>query len=96
VRSIVHPSRRLVSAEIADEVQEIVCELWELEPFEITSTSDLARYQDGPEAPVEILAITLELAFGVTIEPDDAATMVNLEKVYLVLEAALRAKRLAA
>jgi acyl carrier protein len=91
------PSRTAIGrAEIAAEVREIVCELWELEPFEITPTSVLARYYDGPEPPVEMLANTLELAFGVTIEPSDAATMVNLEKVYQVLEAALRAKRLAA
>jgi hypothetical protein len=71
----------LVSAAIAAEVREIVCELWELQSFEITPTSVLARYHDGPEVPVEMLATTLELAFGVTIEPGDAATMVNLEKV---------------
>ncbi|CAA9393274.1 MAG: hypothetical protein AVDCRST_MAG75-1689 [uncultured Propionibacteriaceae bacterium] len=94
--STLRAERQLVSAEIAAEVTEIVCELMDLEHFELTATSPLSRYQSGSREPAEEIAATLECAFGVTFDRAAVARMGTLESVCLALEAALRSKRLTA
>jgi acyl carrier protein len=83
----------LVTYEIENEIKELVCEIIEAEPFEVTPTSLFKEDHDADSLrAIEILA-TLERAFGVTIDQADLATMVNLEGVYAVVSTALAAKR---
>jgi acyl carrier protein len=75
---------------LADErrrkIKDIVCEILEVEPSEVTPTS---LFREDHEADslraIEILA-ALERNFGVTIEQADLSRMVNLEGVYAVVD----------
>lgn len=69
------------------EVKELVCELLELDPSEVTDTS---RFVDDHEADslmlIEILA-GLEKRFNVVIAQSEVPRMVSMRGVYEVLEA---------
>jgi acyl carrier protein len=69
------------------QVRELVCELLELDPAEVTDTS---KFVDDHEADslmlIEILA-GLEKRFNVVIAQSDVPRMVNLRGVYEVLDA---------
>ncbi|MEU9481784.1 acyl carrier protein [Streptomyces sp. NPDC048191] len=73
------------------EIKEIVCDILELEPEEVTETS-LFKEDHGADSlrAIEILA-NLERSFGVVIDQAELARMVNLENVYqVVAEAAAK------
>lgn len=78
--------------EIPDEqkkiVKEIICEILELEPDELSDTS-LFVDDHGADSlrAIEILA-KLETVLGVTIDQTELARMTNLENVYAVLQSA--------
>jgi acyl carrier protein len=69
-------------------IKEIVCDILELEPEEVTETS-LFKDDHGADSlrAIEILA-SLERSFGVVIDQAELGRMDNLEHVYVVVEEA--------
>lgn len=67
------------------EVKEIVCEILEIDPNEVTPTS-LFKDDHGADSlrAIEILA-ALERTFNITIDQAELSRMVNLEGVYEVM-----------
>ncbi|MDP9070815.1 MAG: acyl carrier protein [Actinomycetota bacterium] len=69
----------------SDEIKDIICEILELEPSEVTDTS---LFKEDHEADslraIEILA-ALERTFHITIDQSELSRMVNLEGVYAVV-----------
>ena len=74
-----------IAPEHQEKIKEIVCEILEIEPEEVTGTS---RFKDDHGADslraIEILA-SLERTFGVTIDQAELSRMVNLDGVYTVV-----------
>jgi acyl carrier protein len=72
------------------QIKEIVCEILEIDPNEITDGS-LFKEDHGADSlrAIEILA-ALERTFGVTIDQEELDRMVNLEGVYSVVSDAPR------
>lgn len=70
------------------EIKDIVCEILEIDPEEVTETS-LFKDDHGADSlrAIEILA-NLERTFGVTIDQADLSRMTNLQNVYTVLDEA--------
>jgi acyl carrier protein len=67
------------------EIKELVCEILEIEPDEVTPTSLFKEDHDADSLrSIEILA-ALERTLGVTIEQSELGRMVNLEGVYAVV-----------
>jgi acyl carrier protein len=68
-----------------DQIKDVVCEILELDPSEVTPTS-LFKEDHGADSlrAIEILA-ALERAFRVTIEQSELSRMTNLEGVYAVV-----------
>ncbi|MFD4575693.1 acyl carrier protein [Streptomyces sp. NPDC058417] len=76
------------------QVKNIVCDILEVEPEDVTETSLLAEEHDADSLrSIEILA-ALEVALQVSIEQSQMKRMVNLEGIYEVLAEA-RAKKTA-
>ena len=76
-----------------EEIKEILCELLDVEPFELTFPNLLARRcADDDQRAVKVRS-TLECAFGVTIEESEWTKIVNLSSVYDVVGAAVVGKR---
>jgi acyl carrier protein len=73
------------TADRKETISEIVCDILEIEPSEVTDTS-LFKEDHGADSlrAIEILA-ALEKKFNVTIEQAELARMVNLEGVYTVV-----------
>jgi acyl carrier protein len=73
-------------------IKDIVCEILEIDPAELTDTS---RFKEDHEADslgaIEILS-ALERTIGVEIDQDELARMVNLDGVVAVVEDALAAQ----
>lgn len=68
-----------------DELREIVCEVLELEPEELTDTSLFAEDHDADSLrAIEILA-RIEKVYRVEIPQSDLPRMINLRAVYDVL-----------
>lgn len=68
-----------------EEVKEIVCDILEIDPDELTETSLFKEEHDADSLrAIEILA-ALEKKFGVVIDQTELARMVNMEGVYSVL-----------
>ena len=68
-----------------EEVREIVCDILEIDPDEVTETSLFKEEHDADSLrAIEILA-TLEKRFGVFIDQSELSRMVNLRGVYTVL-----------
>jgi acyl carrier protein len=67
------------------EVRQIVCEILEIDPAEVSRTS-LFKEQHGADSlrAIEIMA-ALERTFDITIEQTDLGTMVNMEGVLEVV-----------
>ena len=67
-------------------VKEIVCEILEIDPSEMTGTS-LFKEDHGADSmgSIEILS-SLEKKFGVDIDQSELARMVNLDNVVAVVE----------
>ena len=81
-----------VTDEVRTKVKEIVCDVLELEPEEVSDTS-LFMEQHGADSmrAIEILA-SLEIAFRTTIEQSELERMVNLNGIYEVLEDTIGAR----
>jgi acyl carrier protein len=76
-------------AELTDDtrakVKDIVCDILELEPGEVTDTTLFVQDLGADSMQtIEVLA-SLELNFGVVIEQAELERMVNLEGVFEVL-----------
>ncbi|WP_369200081.1 acyl carrier protein [Streptomyces sp. PU-14G] len=69
-----------------DEVKELVCELLELDPSEVTDTSSFVDHGADSLMLIEILA-GLEKRFDVVVAQSEVPRMVDLRGVYEVLEA---------
>jgi acyl carrier protein len=80
------PTTTDLAEERRRKIKDIVCEILEVEPSEVTPTS---LFREDHEADslraIEILA-ALERNFGVTIDQADLSRMVNLEGVYAVVD----------
>ena len=82
-----------LTTDTEDKIRDIVCEILEIEPDEVTQTSLFKEDHDADSLrAIEILA-SLERTFGVTIEQAELARMVNLEGVYTVVGESLTAKQ---
>ncbi|MGF1662360.1 MAG: acyl carrier protein [Kineosporiaceae bacterium] len=78
---------------VEDEIKDIVCDILEIEPDEVTRTSLFKEEHDADSLrAIEILA-ALERTFGVTIDQAELGRMVNLEGVYAVVDESLAAKQ---
>ena len=76
-----------------EEIKEILCELLDVEPFELTFPNLLARRCAAADQRAVDVRSTLECAFGVTIEESERTRMVDLPSVYDVVGAAVVGKR---
>ncbi|QNP64479.1 acyl carrier protein [Streptomyces genisteinicus] len=76
-------------AERQETIKEIVCDILEIDPEEVTGTSLFKEDHDADSLrAIEILA-SLEKEFGAVINQSELGRMVNLEGVYdVVAEAA--------
>ncbi|WP_431774981.1 acyl carrier protein [Streptomyces cucumeris] len=76
-------------AERQETIKEIVCDILEIDPEEVTQTSLFKEEHDADSLrAIEILA-SLEKEFGAVINQSELGRMVNLEGVYdVVAEAA--------
>jgi acyl carrier protein len=82
-----------LTADIEDQIKDIVCEILEIEPEEVSATSLFKEDHDADSLrAIEILA-SLERTFGVTIDQAELARMVNLDGVYAVVDESLTAKQ---
>lgn len=74
-----------VDAERRGQIKDIVCEILEIEPAEVTDTSLFKEDHDADSLrAIEILA-ALERSLNVTIDQAELSRMVNLEGVYTVV-----------
>lgn len=79
----------VVTAEIAEKIKSIVCEILEIEEDELTDTSLFAEEHDADSLrAIEILA-ALEKEFGVVIDQAELSRMVNLRGVHDVVAEAM-------
>ena len=80
-------------AAIEDEITEIVCEILDLERFELMSpTVPFTRYENAhSQLGIDIL-LTIQCAFGVEIDQSEVPRMVNVNGVLAVLLEALAVK----
>jgi acyl carrier protein len=71
-----------------NEIKELVCDILEIDPEEVTETSLFKEEHDADSLrAIEILA-SLERNFNVTIDQSELARMVNLKGVYEVVSEA--------
>ncbi len=76
----------VITDETRQKVKEIVCEILEVEPGEVTDISLFMEEHDADSMrAIEILA-ALELSFKVTIPQPEIQRMVNMSGIYDVLE----------
>jgi len=74
-----------IAEERMAQIKDIVCDILEIEPEEVTPTSLFKEDHDADSLrAIEILA-SLEKAFNVTIDQSELPRMVNLEGVYTVV-----------
>lgn len=66
------------------QIKEIVCDILELEPNEVTETSLFEDHGADSLGAIEILA-ALERTLHVTIDQAELSRMVNLEGIYQVV-----------
>lgn len=67
------------------QIKDIVCDILELEPEDVTETSLFKEDHDADSLrAIEILA-SLERAFGIVIDQAELSRMDNLEHVYVVV-----------
>ena len=76
-----------------EDIEEILCELLEVEPFELTFPDLVARRCATDDQRAVSVRSTLECAFGVTIEESERDRMVDLPSVCDVVLAAVAGKR---
>ncbi|MEU5285072.1 acyl carrier protein [Streptomyces sp. CA-278952] len=74
-----------VTAERQETIKEIVCDILEIEPDDVTRVSLFKEDHDADSLrAIEILA-SLEKAFNIVINQSELGRMVNLEGVYEVV-----------
>jgi acyl carrier protein len=74
------------------QIKEIVCDILEIEPAEMTTTSLFKEDHDADSmGAIEILS-TLERVFGIDIDQSELARMVNLAGVATVVDEAIAKK----
>ncbi|GAA4548810.1 acyl carrier protein [Amycolatopsis samaneae] len=77
-----------LGAEQRHTIKELVCDILELEPDEVTSTSLFKEDHDADSlSAIEILSV-LERTFHLTIDQAEMSRMVNLDGVCAVVEEA--------
>ena len=82
------PGNSRLGPENRAKIKDMVCDILEIEPSELTPTSLFKEDHDADSLrAIEILA-GLEKEFGLTIDQADLALMVNLDGVYAVVEEA--------
>ncbi|MFB7668818.1 acyl carrier protein [Kitasatospora sp. NPDC056138] len=73
------------TAERQETIKEIVCDILEIDPDEVTQTSRFKEEHDADSLrAIEILA-SLEKTFGIVINQSELGRMVNLDGVYEVV-----------
>jgi acyl carrier protein len=74
-----------ITAEQHRTIKEIICEVLELEPEELSETSQFTEdYGADSLRAIEILA-SLERNLGITIEQDELSRMTTLQNVHAVI-----------
>lgn len=77
---------------IRDDIKELVCEILEVDPDEVTETSLFKQDHDADSLrAIEIMA-ALERNYGIEIAQPDMARMVNMEGVLAVVSEGLARK----
>ncbi|WFB09311.1 acyl carrier protein [Streptomyces sp. LX-29] len=77
-----------LAAERQETIKELVCDILEIEPDEVTETSLFKEDHDADSLrAIEILA-ALEKEFGVVIDQSELGRMVHLSGVYQVVSEA--------
>ncbi|GAA3452195.1 acyl carrier protein [Dactylosporangium matsuzakiense] len=85
-------SSTTLAADYQTKIKEIVCEILEIDPAEVTATSRFKEDHDADSlGSIEILS-ALERTFDIEIDQDQLSRMVNLEGVIAVVDDAAAAK----
>lgn len=80
-----------MTADTETEIKELVCDILEVDPDEVTRESLFKEDHDADSLrSIEILA-SLERNYHVTIDQSELATMVNLDGIYGVVSTAMSA-----
>lgn len=75
-----------------EKIKQIVCEILEIDPDEVTETSLFAQDHDADSLrAIEILA-ALEKRLGILIDQQELVRMVNLRGIYEVVDGVLAAR----
>jgi acyl carrier protein len=76
---------RAIADERLEEIKELVCDVLEIEPEEVSPTSLFKEDHDADSLrSIEILAL-LERTYTITIDQSELPRMVNLDGVYAVV-----------
>ncbi len=82
-----------LTVDVEKQIKEIVCEILELEPEEVTRESSFKEDHDADSLrAIEILA-SLERTFRITIDQAELGRMTNLDGVYAVVDESFAAGR---
>lgn len=74
-----------VTADDQQLIKDIVCDILEVEPDEVTDTSIFTEEHDADSMRLIEILSALELRLNVTIDQAQMARMVNLEGIYQVI-----------
>jgi acyl carrier protein len=74
-----------VTADDQQLIKDIVCDILEVEPDEVTDTSIFTEEHDADSMRLIEILSALELRLNVTIDQEQLARMVNLEGIYQVI-----------
>jgi len=85
-------AHRLTSA-IESDITEVVCEVLDVEPFEVLAGTRFREHLGADGQQVLDILVTLQCAFGVRIDTAEATRMIDLRCAVDVVLAALAAKR---
>ena len=75
----------VVTTDDRQQIKEIVCNILEVEPDEVTETSMFTEDHDADSMRLIEILSALELRLNVTIEQSEMPRMVNLAGIYEVL-----------
>lgn len=82
-----------ITSAIEAEITEVVCEIIDLEPFEMSPTRSFIEHYGADQQQLGEILTTMQSAFGVRIDRAELTRMANLEGVVEVVMDALAAKR---
>ncbi|HEX4729114.1 MAG TPA: phosphopantetheine-binding protein [Jatrophihabitans sp.] len=74
-----------VTADDQQLIKDIVCDILEVEPDEVTDTSIFTEEHDADSMRLIEILSALELRLNVTIDQEQMARMINLEGIYQVI-----------